>query len=585
MADFRLYSSRANARSHRLQSQKDLKVIRRLDASRPDNLVRLVRMRGANAVGTLLANREASRLDALAKISSILPASGWRTLAVVPLTDNVAIRVGANWITRLESREYSWPETLMNAVDDTVNALRLLRVGNFIGAVAIARHQLERWSLNIAHTYGVEAQRRDESSTDYLRRIWEVYPDLMRNFDPGVAWGCLSEWLHGRSLGHLHEFEWHLTKEGNLAEDLMPADIQASYDIVAQTLEITLSQIRAGFSQLSAERNDYDAAAALQKEVTLCETPTEGSGRFKLLYPLDIALVGSEVADEIISVGREYRTIVTGRAAYGNLKCHFFAELSEMAMIERRARAIMRAREAFYREHELLGEDFNPSALLAKLFRYFAIAEAATIVASWNIGHERDALTIAGNALRSAYWIWLEDSDFSLTCMRSVLEQTCRSRAWRIKPQRATRVESMGSTASPVRWVEAAGYARLGVLSRALGEFAHINFRTRRVGARVALEQLQSPSVEHRMQQARGFTLEAAAYLLAHEIAARLDAVSHDLSEAFREAVTLMPEDTHDAQIEELLARGMALRGHDFGSPDYRARDDSSTANNDRGRF
>jgi hypothetical protein len=64
-----------------------------------------------------------------------------------------------------------------------------------------------------------------------------------------------------------------------------------------------------------------------------------------------------------------------------------------------------------------------------------------------------------------------------MPCVRGVLEQACRARAHRVKPARAARVEDMGAAAGPARWLEAAGWRRLAVLGRALGEFAHVSFR------------------------------------------------------------------------------------------------------------
>ena len=140
----------------------------------------------------------------------------------------------------------------------------------------------------------------------------------------------------------------------------------------------------------------------------------------------------------------------------------------------------------------LFGDEFDPQSLEWRLFQNIAIGEAAFLAAGWATGHEADALRTAAAALHSAWWLWLEDTDDAMTCVRGVLEQTCRARAHRVKPARAARIEDMGAAASTARWLETAGRKRLAVLGRALGEFAHISFRARWSGARDALASLQA---------------------------------------------------------------------------------------------
>jgi hypothetical protein len=242
--------------------------------------------------------------------------------------------------------------------------------------------------------------------------------------------------------------------------------------------------------------------------------------------------------------------------------------LAEAALIERRGRAVERARKAFHDEFEMVGDDFDPGSHAAALFRYITIGEAALLCAEWTSGFEADALRTASAALRSAWWMWLEDTDDAMACVRGCLEQTCRARAHRLKPGRAVRVESAGALVTSTRWLEAAGWKRLGVLSRALGEFAHISLRSRWSGARQALTVIQAEDTERSMFTARGHALEAAAYLLAHEVAQRLDMVAPGAASAFREEVTLLPDAEHDRHIEDLLQRAFQRRDTDFGPSD-----------------
>jgi hypothetical protein len=239
-------------------------------------------------------------------------------------------------------------------------------------------------------------------------------------------------------------------------------------------------------------------------------------------------------------------------------------------MLERRGRAAKRAKEAFVAEQEYLGDEFNTESLEVRLFQCIAIGEAAFLSAGWASGHEADALRTAAAALHSAWWLWLEDTDDAMTCVRGVLEQTCRARTHRVKPARAARIEDMGAAASTARWLETAGRKRLAVLGRALGEFAHINFRARWSGARDALAALQADDIPHPHSTARRHALEVSAYLLAHEVAARFDAACPAVGTAFRARVIQLDADEHERRVEELLQRSLKLRSADFGQPDLR---------------
>ena len=85
-------------------------------------------------------------------------------------------------------------------LDKAADTCRLLRVGLTYGAVVMARAQFERWTLNVAFHHKVTGIGDTESTADYVRRVWSVYPDVAESLDVGLAWSELSEWLHGRGL-------------------------------------------------------------------------------------------------------------------------------------------------------------------------------------------------------------------------------------------------------------------------------------------------------------------------------------------------------------------------------------------------
>jgi hypothetical protein len=53
-----------------------------------------------------------------------------------------------------------------------------------------------------------------------------------------------------------------------------------------------------------------------------------------------------------------------------------------------------------------------------------------------------DAFAVCASALRSALWLWLEDDDRAMGCLRCVIEQLARARTWRVKPERAAKIEA-----------------------------------------------------------------------------------------------------------------------------------------------
>jgi hypothetical protein len=79
---------------------------------------------------------------------------------------------------------------------------------------------------------------------------------------------------------------------------------------------------------------------------------------------------------------------------------------------------------------------------------------------------------LASSALRSASWLWLEDNERSMGCLRVLIEHTARLRTLRTKPNTAAKLNAR-TTTTPRDWIEACGWRRLRVLLRALGEYAH----------------------------------------------------------------------------------------------------------------
>lgn len=515
-----------------------------------------------------LMGRYATRRALFSGCRELLPANGRLALALVPAADAVLVKAGAGWSPAPDCwGRPTWPDMLRWGLDKVADTCRLLRVGLTYGAVVLARAQLERWTLNVAHHHQVAAMTDAESAADYVRRVWSVYPQVTESFDVGLAWNDLSEWLHGRG-----QVTAALSEIADAAGLAGPGALPAMTDVharVSALAEVVLRQVRGGVTLLAREHYGDKFTAALQMTPRLDKAyETEPPHLVSALDALDFRAVFGETGQEAVRWAIPYREFVGHPAAADMLATGTSPGLAAGAMLERRGRAVQRAREAFAAEQETVGDEFDPGNLEARLFRYIAIGEAAFLAAGWASGPEADALRTAAAALQSAWWLWLEDTDDAMPCVRGALEQACRARAHRVKPARAARVEDMGAAASPARWLEAAGWRRLAVLGRALGEFTHVSFRAKWSGARDALAALQASGTRRPDSTARGHALEASALLLSHEVAARLDLACPVVAATFRARVTQLDAARHEQYVEELLQRSLDLRTADFGPPD-----------------
>jgi hypothetical protein len=195
-----------------------------------------------------------------------------------------------------------------------------------------------------------------------------------------------------------------------------------------------------------------------------------------------------------------------------------YSERALDAFAARRGNAAATARIAFEQEQGQLGEHFAPEAIGAREFAYILINETAGLLSRWTSGPRSDAMAVGASALRAGLWLWLEDDDRSLVAARTVLEQAARLRTWRLKPERATRIEAQGPRPSARDWLDAAGWRRLSVINRSLGQFSHIPDQAQEKWheARVALMELQddvdddAPSSPE--QTTRGATLNKIAF-------------------------------------------------------------------------
>jgi hypothetical protein len=167
-------------------------------------------------------------------------------------------------------------------------------------------------------------------------------------------------------------------------------------------------------------------------------------------------------------------------------------EIATAAFGWHRYRSALVAQESLNREVRELGVEHDPLALAWRASIWIFVGEAAALLGLWMPdGGRRDAALLTASSLRSSWWLWLEDDDRAMAALRTVLEQVCRLRVWRLKPEKAKILEERST---PRDWIENSGWRRLGPLNKALGEFAHLNARSNWEEARGVLTKLQGNS-------------------------------------------------------------------------------------------
>lgn len=490
---------------------------------------------------------------------SLLPLDGWSVAMLVPAADRLRIHFGADWDPM--ALPTTWPHILYEAIDDVVNALWHLRGGMTVSAALIARSLLERWTLNVAHEFDLERDE-DEDDATFISRVWRSYhhPSVPR--DVGEWWSWLSELLHGR------KGDAALGPDSAHAVVLVDSANENLHSSISRILELSLRQVRGGLSILAEEEDLADTIGVFQCHAPPLSSWEEPFPLTTAFLPLDYYEAYRNRSEQWVQLAAIYRGNVEDDS--WELTTRFNPVMACEALFERRGRAVERARLAFEDEKVQLADEFNPGLLASKMFRFVSIAQMGRILAASAPEHERDALVTASQAVDGAAHLWLEDSDYSLGCLRVLLEQTARLRVHRLKPERAARMEAAFRTPSS-RWISAAGWGRLAILMRAVNEFAHIGLRTRRSGARKVLQRLQTES--NGPQTSRGDALISVVYMFAFELHARLSG-EPAIAAAFTKTVALLDEDAHAVRLESYLNRAHAWRDESFGSPDFVAADE-----------
>jgi hypothetical protein len=473
----------------------------------------------------------------------------------------LAEKIGANR-GRLPASPYGSPiDHLAWGIDGVTSACRMLLLGQAFGAAVLARTQLERWTFNLAHGLGVEFAFGDLGKAN-MCTLWDVHH---LHVDIAETWNELSELLHGRgkylTVGH-----WE-------AVDIMHGDVPSALADLAKSLGPILAQLRSVALGQAAEKQMATATHLLRgwPESTAYEAPVDfpssamsTAGLWPLLHnhvSEDLTLVALVAPPSARLCASRDRFIDEGKALFSP------AELPGLVLADHRYRAWHEAARGFGAEAVEVGPLFNPGVIALRAQQLILTAEAAALTSSWS--HPQpgsDSLWIAGSAIRSAFFLWLEDDDRALACVRAALEAVARARAWRTRPDRAS---AMRSNAISRDWFELAGWRRLKLLNRSLGELSHSMPASKWIGARAALI-AAIPSHEHGQPGAvaRGAAVRSAIGLLGVETIEWLRLQSASLADALSE-ILVSDQGMVYVNEEQWLDQVWSAREVDFGEPDF----------------
>lgn len=515
-------------------------------------------------LGVLFAKRRKTHLDDLLRFRE----NAWRGLSQVPQADALLSHCGATWpADQVLPRTNDFGSHLRWSLDQYVEIHRLIRAGLIYGAFVTTRMFLERWTMNVAASHELE-QASDENEREFISRVWKRLEPLVDR-DIGADWAWLSEGIHGRDpLGTLGG---HFDATNGFGAT--SAEVGALEDRLIQIASSVATQLFVGI-EFNAQQKKQKGALRILGSFPRFIPPSVQHNLEELQYlgqitqPLDPMTAFSDKSELIMKYGAGYRKAISTQNSQlvvtrVNLPFHLVG-----ALLERRTRSIELARKGLIHEADLTDPEEGHARLYGRLYRYAAISEAAFLVAlECDDIHEAAALRSAALALNSSWQLWLDDTDIALGCLRGLVEQTARARTHRLKPLKADKFEQTAQP--PQRWVEAAGLGRINPTLRALGEFAHLKFTTKRHSARELLVDIQSDDEPHPINTARRAALNASAYLLAREIGSRLDGKFPRLGENFRRYVTFMDEDGHERFENDLLEKSLCQKYRKWGDPDF----------------
>lgn len=503
----------------------------------------------------LLHERATRRVSFQSEATSALPSLAYRSAWMVLAADLVLCKLNAAWDPRDlrdPSLDERWLAELRRGVNIYAQVAWCLRFGHTHAAAALARWSFERWTFNIASSHNIE-RTPGQSDSEYFNSVWDHYNGIMPDHRAGDQWAEVSDFLHGRgyTIG---------VSDARYNTLLSETARKRVHNRVLRLAELTLRQVRGAIdTHQRSKLHDHELHTPFLQSpynTPRLQPSTEPPWFRDLGQPPTQDFVYTDLAKRYAEYGASYRRICTSLSTQDGVTLGNNGLLLWFALEERWVRVIDNARTAFEEEFAQLESRPTPGGLNARLMHYICISEMAHLLA---LEHEKveiaNSLRVAASALESAWNLWLQDEDAALICLRTVLECTARSRAWRTKTDKTARLEARFPRLTPSRWLELAGWRRLAPLLDVLSDFSHVRDGSRWSTSRELLTQLQrEPDQQTEIHTARGAALDEVAVLLGHEVHANLLMVNPDLAEHFiRQLLPYGTSEDAERDLEKLL--------------------------------
>ena len=382
-----------------------------------------VRARGPTGLGEVLFARHNLRWENVYRrgsglINQVLP-------VLAPAAPILATcgALGADWDRPPADPSGPPADHLAWAVDGITAAVRLTLLGQAFGAAAIVRSQLERWTFNLAFCQEIEFTQA-ELGTDAMRDVWGIQE--RKEEDVAGTWSVLSELMHGR--GELRELaRWE-------AVDLLAGDPPSCLDILVAAMRPALRQIRSVAVGLATDEELVGATRLLGNwpEMMPIEIPFDCPPAVVVtvgLWPMLNMHVDDFNMVALAPPSARLRASLTPLVADGQARFRP-SESPCLVLLDHRYRAWQSAGRAFSQERNEVGDLFDPQVLRIRMEQLVMTVEAATLTSVWSQQTDgADSLWVAAAALRSAFFLWLEDDDRAMACVRTALESIAQARA------------------------------------------------------------------------------------------------------------------------------------------------------------
>jgi len=367
---------------------------------------------------------------------------------------------------------------------------------------------------------------------------------------PAMVFGYLSEILHLRAFDGVVNWDAELL----LSDGRPRQDVALAAMVIGDAVFLVLREIRLLLLAMAKRRHLRSVVELLSSGMdsfSISETQTElpyeaipfGSGRMRETFIPPIAALAplvpgqglSSASDRVLSdLSQDYEAVLRKERPAGRL--YQDDELLVRSFAWHRQRNVRAAFKSLRWEQRVLGEEFDEEVLIGRSSGWVLLTEAASVLALWHpTPGVKSASSALASSLRSAYWLWLEDDDRAMAVLRSSLEYVARLRTWRRRPDKAQILDSRPRS-TPRDWLTRAGWSRLHVLNRTLGEFSHADRMKNWPTARRTLSELQlNVHPDRALLTARGAAIDFVASLAVREIVQLLTGLSTRIGNAVGE--------------------------------------------------